>query len=104
MGIAVRPVRGMLIIAMALVTAVMVSIVGAIGFVGLVIPHAMRFIVGSQHTRLIPATALAGAVFLIGSDILSRTLISGQVLPIGVITSLIGAPAFALILVRGKRH
>ncbi|CAN0601899.1 unnamed protein product, partial [Ectocarpus sp. 12 AP-2014] len=103
MGIAVRPVRGVLIIAMALVTAVMVSIVGAIGFVGLVIPHAMRFIVGSQHTRLVPATALAGAVFLIGSDILSRTLISGQVLPIGVITSLIGAPAFALILIRGKR-
>ena len=103
MGIAVRPVRGMLIIAMALVTAVMVSIVGAIGFVGLVIPHAMRFIVGSRHTRLVPATALAGAVFLIGSDILSRVLISGQVLPIGVITSLIGAPAFALILVRGKR-
>ncbi|MDP0947681.1 iron chelate uptake ABC transporter family permease subunit, partial [Klebsiella pneumoniae] len=55
MGIAVRPVRGMLIISMALVTAVMVSIVGAIGFVGLVIPHAMRFIVGSQHTRLVPA-------------------------------------------------
>ncbi|BBI62609.1 ABC transporter permease [Vreelandella sulfidaeris] len=103
MGIAVRPVRGMLIIAMALVTAVMVSIVGAIGFVGLVIPHAMRFIVGSRHTRLVPATALAGAVFLIGSDILSRVLVSGQVLPIGVITSLIGAPAFALILVRGKR-
>lgn len=103
MGIAVRPVRGMLIIAMALVTAVMVSIVGAIGFVGLVIPHAMRFIVGSRHTRLVPAAALAGAVFLIGSDILSRVLVPGQVLPIGVITSLIGAPAFALILVRGKR-
>ncbi|MGP4845061.1 FecCD family ABC transporter permease [Marinobacter sp. 1Y8] len=101
MGIAVRPVRGILIGAMALVTAVMVSMVGAIGFVGLVIPHAMRFIVGSQHGRLIPASALAGAVFLIGSDVLSRILVPGQVLPIGVITSLIGAPAFALILIRG---
>ncbi|SNY95736.1 FecCD family ABC transporter permease [Halomonas sp. hl-4] len=103
MGISVRPVRGILITAMALVTAVMVSMVGAIGFVGLVIPHAMRFIVGSRHTRLVPATALAGAVFLIFSDILSRILVAGQVLPIGVITSLIGAPAFALILIRGTR-
>lgn len=103
MGIAVRPIRGILIGAMALVTAVMVSMVGAIGFVGLVIPHAMRFIVGSQHARLIPASALAGAVFLIGSDVLSRILVPGQVLPIGVITSLIGAPAFALILIRGTR-
>lgn len=104
MGIAVRPTRGLLIIAVALVTAIMVSMVGAIGFVGLVIPHAMRFIVGTQHTRLVPASALAGAVFLIGSDILSRILVPGQVLPIGVITSLIGAPAFALILVRGTRN
>lgn len=102
MGIAVRPVRGILIATTALVTAVMVSMVGAIGFVGLVIPHAMRFIVGSRHARLVPASALAGAVFLIASDILSRILVPGQVLPIGVITSLIGAPAFALILVRSK--
>ncbi|WP_349558588.1 iron ABC transporter permease [Marinobacter sp. NFXS9] len=101
MGIAVRPVRGVLIAVTALVTAVMVSMVGAIGFVGLVIPHAMRLLVGSRHARLVPASALAGAVFLIGSDILSRILVPGQVLPIGVITSLIGAPAFALILVRG---
>ncbi|MDN3520059.1 FecCD family ABC transporter permease [Halomonas ramblicola] len=103
MGIAVNGVRGVLIAAMALVTAVMVSMVGAIGFVGLVIPHAMRFLVGSRHTRLVPASALAGAVFLIGADILSRILVPGQVLPIGVVTALIGAPAFAMILVRGTR-
>lgn len=101
MGVAVRPVQGVLIAVTALVTAVMVSMVGAIGFVGLVIPHAMRLLVGSRHARLVPASALAGAVFLVGSDILSRILVPGQVLPIGVITSLIGAPAFALILVRG---
>ncbi len=63
----------------------------------------MRFIVGSRHTRLVPASALAGAIFLIGADILSRTLVPGQVLPIGVVTALIGAPAFALILIRGAR-
>ncbi|WP_046079853.1 FecCD family ABC transporter permease [Halomonas sp. HG01] len=103
LGIPVRRVRGVLIAAMALVTAAMVSMVGAIGFVGLVIPHAMRFLVGSRHTRLLPASALAGAVFLIGADVLSRTLVAGQVLPIGVVTALIGAPAFALILIRGAR-
>ncbi len=103
LGIPVRRVRGVLIAAMALVTAAMVSMVGAIGFVGLVIPHAMRFLVGSRHTRLVPTSALAGAVFLIGADVLSRTLVAGQVLPIGVVTALIGAPAFALILIRGAR-
>ncbi|APX92632.1 ABC transporter permease [Halomonas sp. 1513] len=103
LGISVRRVRGILIASMALVTAMMVSMVGAIGFVGLVIPHAMRFIVGSRHTRLVPASALAGAVFLIAADILSRIIVPGQVLPIGVVTALIGAPAFAVILVRGSR-
>lgn len=104
MGITVRRSRGILICAVALVTAVMVSIVGAVGFVGLVIPHIMRLIVGTSHTRLLPASALAGAIFLIGSDICSRIIVPGQVLPIGVITSLIGAPAFAVILVRGARR
>lgn len=103
MGIAVRRVRGILIATVALMTAVMVSMVGAIGFVGLVIPHAMRFLTGSRHTRLVPASALAGAVFLIGADVVSRILVAGQVLPIGVVTALVGAPVFALILIRGAR-
>lgn len=85
-------------------TALMVSIVGAVGFVGLVVPHAARLMFGTRHYHLIPASALLGAVFLIGSDILSRTLISGQVLPIGVITSLIGAPCFAVLLLRMRRQ
>lgn len=104
LGIAVRRVQVLLIAAMALVTACMVSMVGSIGFVGLVIPHAMRFVIGVRHGLLVPASALAGAVFLIASDIISRVLIPGQVLPIGVITALVGAPAFALILIRGGRH
>src|SRR3546814_16020159 len=75
LGIAVRRVQVLLIGAAALTTAVMVSIVGSIGFVGLVIPHAMRFIVGVRHRRLVPASALAGAVFLIVSDIIPRVII-----------------------------
>ncbi|MBJ3777958.1 FecCD family ABC transporter permease [Acuticoccus mangrovi] len=102
LGIAVRRCQALLIGVTALVTAIMVSLVGSIGFVGLVIPHAMRFVVGVRHGLLVPASALAGAVFLIASDIISRIVIPGQVLPIGVITALVGAPVFALILVRGR--
>lgn len=102
LGIPVRRVQIVLIACAALVTAVMVSIVGSIGFVGLVIPHAVRMLVGVRHTRLVPVSALCGALFLIAADVISRTLIKGQTLPIGVITALVGAPVFALILVRGK--
>jgi len=102
LGVPVRRVQLVLLLVAALITAVMVSIVGAIGFVGLVIPHAARFMVGVRHRRLIPASALMGAVFLIAADVISRTLIPGQVLPIGVITALVGAPVFAGILLKGR--
>lgn len=103
LGIPVRRVQLLLISCAALVTAVMVSIVGSIGFVGLVIPHAVRLLSGTGHGRLVPVSALGGALFLIAADILSRTLIKGQVIPVGVVTALIGAPVFALILI-SRRH
>lgn len=103
LGINVRALRGSLIAATAVMVGVLVSKVGAIGFVGLVVPHAMRFLVGARHDRLVPASALAGAVFLVAADVISRILVPGQVLPIGVVTALVGAPAFALILVHGAR-
>lgn len=102
LGIPVRRVQLLLIGTAALVTAVMVSVVGAIGFVGLVIPHAMRIVVGHRHAILVPASALAGAGFLVFADVISRVIVPGQVLPIGVVTALVGAPVFALILI-GKR-
>ncbi|MEX3777080.1 FecCD family ABC transporter permease [Pseudomonas sp. MYb118] len=103
LGIAVQRVQLVLIGCAALVTAVMVSIVGSIGFVGLVIPHAARLMLGTGHSRLLPVSALGGALFLIAADVLSRTLIKGQVIPVGVITALVGAPVFALILI-GRRN
>ncbi|MGY4638917.1 FecCD family ABC transporter permease [Pseudomonas sp. TE24901] len=103
LGIPVRRVQFVLVGCAALVTAVMVSIVGSIGFVGLVIPHAVRLLLGTGHSRLLPASALGGALFLIAADVLSRTLIKGQVIPVGVVTALVGAPVFALILI-GRRH
>jgi iron complex transport system permease protein len=60
-------------------------------------------IAGVRHERVLPLSALSGALFLVAADVLSRTLIKGQVLPIGVITALVGAPVFALILIRGNR-
>ncbi|WP_290753610.1 iron ABC transporter permease [Amaricoccus sp.] len=103
LGVPVRLTQGLLIGVGALMTAVMVSLVGSIGFVGLVIPHAARFLVGARHGRLVPASAVLGAVFLVACDIASRIIIPGQVVPIGVVTALIGAPAFAFILVRARR-
>lgn len=104
LGIAVRRVQVILIGATTLMTATMVSLVGSIGFVGLVVPHAVRFVVGPRHGKLVPASALAGAVFLIAADVTSRVLIPGQVVPIGVVTALVGAPGFALILIRNRRR
>lgn len=102
LGVPVRRVYAILIAAAAMMTAVMVSIVGSIGFVGLVIPHAARFFVGTRHGLLLPLSALIGALFLVCADVISRVIVPGQVLPIGVITALVGAPAFALILCHGR--
>lgn len=103
LGIAVTRVRVVLFGATAAMTATMVSIVGSIGFVGLVIPHAARFLVGPGHARLLPASATIGAVFMVLADIVSRIIIPQQVLPIGVVTALFGAPAFAILLYRARR-
>jgi iron complex transport system permease protein len=102
LGVEVLRVRVELFALTALLTAAMVSIVGAVGFVGLVVPHATRFLVGPSHGRLILASALAGGVFMVAADVLSRVVLPGQVLPIGVITALFGAPAFAFILWRSR--
>ncbi|KMO39403.1 FecCD family ABC transporter permease [Methylobacterium aquaticum] len=103
LGVSVPRVRLVLFGTTAAMTAIMVSIAGAVGFVGLLIPHAVRLIVGPRHSRLLPAALVTGAVFLVLADILSRVLIARQVVPIGVVTALFGAPAFALILTRVRR-
>jgi len=102
LGVPVRRVYVILVALCALLTASMVSMVGVIGFVGLVIPHAARFLVGPSHQRLIPVAALIGAIFMVACDVVARIILPGSVLPIGVITALIGAPAFAVILCQRK--
>jgi iron complex transport system permease protein len=103
-GVDVARVRALLLVATALVTAVLVSAAGAIGFVGLALPHAARLLVGPLHRRLLPATALAGAIFLVWVDTAARTLFAPQELPVGVVTALLGVPAFAAILARQGRR
>lgn len=103
LGIAVQRVRVVLLLVTALMTATMVSMVGAIGFVGLVIPHAARFIVGPGHIRLLPACALVGALFMVVADIVARIVIAPQVLPIGIVTALVGVPFFSVILYRARK-
>ncbi|MGZ9718470.1 FecCD family ABC transporter permease [Rhizobium miluonense] len=87
----------------AMMTATIVSMVGSIGFVGLVVPHVARFVVGPLHVRLLPACAIVGAIFMVLADIASRLLIPQQVLPIGVVTALVGVPFFSIILYRFQR-
>lgn len=103
LGVQVGRVRLVLLCTTALLTAVLVSSAGAIGFVGLVLPHAARAVVGAGHPRLLPVTALAGAVFLIWVDTLARTVLDPQEVPVGVVTSLIGVPAFVLVLYRTRK-
>jgi iron complex transport system permease protein len=102
LGVPVAQVRVVLFALTALMAATMVSMVGSIGFVGLVIPHVARFIVGPHHLRLLPACVVVGAVFMVLADIVSRIILPQQVLPIGVVTALVGVPFFAVILYRGR--
>lgn len=102
LGIPVARIRLILFAVTALMTATIVSQVGAIGFVGLVVPHAARYIVGPLHMRLLPAAAVVGAVFMVIADIASRVLVDQQTIPIGVVTALVGVPFFAIILYRAR--
>lgn len=102
LGVTVNRARIVLLVVTALVTAALVSAAGAIGFVGLVLPHAARFVVGPGHRRLLPTAALLGAIFMVWVDTLARTVFAPQELPTGVVTALLGVPAFALILLRRR--
>jgi iron complex transport system permease protein len=103
LGVNVGRARIVLFALTAMMTATIVSMVGSIGFVGLVVPHAARFLVGPLHIRLLPACAIGGAIFMVLADIASRALVPQQVLPIGVVTALVGVPFFSIILYRFQR-
>nr|WP_286303171.1 putative F420-0 ABC transporter permease subunit [Microbacterium suwonense] len=103
LGVPVARTRWVLLGATALLTGGLVAVSGSIGFVGLVVPHAVRLTAGARHRMLLPLSALTGAVFLIWADTLARTLFDPKELPVGVVTALIGAPLFAGLLLRARR-
>src|SRR5579859_543118 len=103
LGVHVERARLIIIIVASLITAAAVSISGLIGFVGLVTPHILRLLLGPRHRTLLPAAALGGAVFLTLADLLARVVIAPAVMPVGVFTTLVGAPFFLFLLRRSKR-
>ncbi|MFI5781479.1 FecCD family ABC transporter permease [Nocardia sp. NPDC051570] len=99
-GVPVRAVRIGLFMGLAILVGVLVAVSGGIGFVGLVVPHAARLLVGSPHRTLLPVCALSGALFLVVADAAARILVRPTEIPVGVLTGLIGAPVFLLLLGR----
>lgn len=102
-GVPVRRVKLILMIAVSALIGVCVSIGGSIGFVGLVTPHMVRMIVGPNHKRLLPASLFGGAIFLMLADLAARVILSPLELPIGVVTSFVGAVLFVVVFYRARR-
>ncbi len=98
LGIDLGRFRKQLFVLSALLTGVIVSVAGGIGFVGLMVPHAVRMLVGPDHRRVLPLSMLLGATFLIWADVLARTVASPVELPIGVVTALFGTPFFVVVM------
>lgn len=104
LGLHVQQTRIAVIVVGSLLTAVAVALGGLISFVGLIVPHMMRMILGPDHVRLLPATALAGGIFLLVADTVARTVIAPSELPVGVLTAFIGGPFFLYLLRKAKKE
>jgi len=100
LGIDAARARRWLLLASSLLVGAAVSVAGLVGFVGLVVPHALRLVLGPDHRLLVPASALAGAAFLVVCDTLARSVLGGRELPVGALTALAGGPFFLLLLRR----
>ena len=104
LGLNIEKHRKIYMILSSLITGVIVSVCGTIGFVGIMIPHIVRLIFGTDHKTLLPFSALVGAIFLIWADVIARCAINNMELPIGIITSVIGAPFLLWLMVKGTRE
>ena len=103
-GLPVSTFRYLIFAASALATAVSVTTVGVVGFIGLVVPHLVRLVVGSDHRVVLPASALAGGALLVVADTMARTLMAPRQLPVGALTAAIGVPLFLLLMSRASPH
>ncbi len=104
MGIDVEKLRFTSMLLASVITAVCVSFLGIIGFVGIICPHITKKLLGQDHRFSIPATALTGCILLLLADTLSRSIGNGSALPVGAITSLLGAPFFVAIILSRREH
>jgi len=100
LGVRIGVLQALLLAVLSVTTAVAVSLTGIIGFVGLIVPHLLRVVIGSDHRRLVPCTAAAGAILLVLADTLARTLVAPAEIPAGILTSIVGAPIFLWLLQR----
>jgi iron complex transport system permease protein len=103
-GVNVGHLKKVVIVMSTMAVGASVAVAGMIGFVGLVVPHTVRLVVGPDHRVLLPASMLLGAVVLVVSDLICRTIVAPQELPVGIATAVIGAPVFIMILLREKRR
>ena len=102
MGVDIKKIRPLIIAAASLLTATAVSAGGMIGWVGLIIPHVARFLVGPNYKILLPVSFLCGSLFLLAIDNIARTAFTVEI-PLGILTSLIGAPFFVYLMFRGRK-
>lgn len=104
LGIPVQRVKWVIVTLVALGVGAGVAVAGGIGFVGLVVPHLLRLVMGPGHRTLLPASALLGAALLVLADLFSRTIVIPAEVPTGIVTALLGAPFFLYLLRRGQRE
>ena len=102
LGVPIERTKLALILAASLTTAAAVAFAGIIGFIGLIVPHLVRFIWGADYRRLIPLSIIGGSIALLLADILARVVLAPQTMPVGIVTALAGAPFFLWILRRAK--
>jgi iron complex transport system permease protein len=99
-GVDVPRVRVRVVLVVSLVVGAAVAIAGPIGFVGLVVPHLVRLLVGASHRALVPLSFIGGGVFVVAADIVARTLVAPAEIPVGIVTAALGTPFFLALLVR----
>ena len=99
-----KPARAITLATGSLLAAAAVSFAGLIGFVGLMTPHILRRFVGADHRRLLPAAALGGATFMVLADLVARTAVSPEEIPVGAVTAILGGPFFLYLLRRERRR
>jgi len=103
LGVSVERQKALILAIGSLLTGAAVSVSGLVGFIGLVVPHGVRLVLGPNHRLLLPASAMSGAIFLIMADLLARTIIAPAEIPLGILTALVGGPFFLYLLKRSQQ-